>query len=211
MRKPALQLAVVVVAAAIVAVGAFLLLRPDPGAPADTQAGAAMFHGATFEPVETAPNFKLTTHRGEPFTLSDQKGKVVVLFFGFTSCPDVCPTTLAHFRHVKQRLGEAADDVRFVMVTVDPERDDQERMRQYVEAFDPDFIGLTGTLAELEAAWDAYHVRPQKIEVPGSALGYSVSHPASAYVVDPAGNLRLLHFYGMPADMVAEDIQKLLS
>lgn len=211
MRKPALQLGIVVVALLVITVGAIVLFRPTPASQTDVQLSEAPFHGATFEPVETAPDFQLTTHRGAPFTLSDQKGKVVVLFFGFTSCPDVCPTTLAHFKHVKQRLGDAADDVRFVMVTVDPERDDQERMRQYVEAFDPEFIGLTGTLAELQAAWDAYHVRPQKIEVPGSALGYSVSHPASSYVIDPEGNLRLLHFYGLPADLVAEDLERLLT
>ena len=211
MRKPGLQLGIAVFVIAAIVAGAFVYLRQNKGASVAGQASAAQFYGAAFDPVVAAPEITLTTHKGEPFSLTAQKGKVVVLFFGYTSCPDVCPTTLAHFRHVKQRLGEAAENVRFVMVTVDPERDDQQRMRQYVEAFDPDFIGLTGTPAELQTAWDAYYVQPQKIESANSALGYSVTHPASSYVVDRQGNLRLLHFYGMPADEVAEDLKKLLA
>ncbi len=211
MQKSGLKLGIVVAALGIVVVGAILFFRPTTVVITDVPAHQAQFHGATFDPIEPAPNIELTTHRGQPFSLSDQKGNVVVLFFGYTSCPDVCPTTLAHFRHVKQRLGDAAEDVRFVMITVDPERDNQDRMRQYVEAFDPEFIGLTGSMEELKVVWDAFFVQPEKIEVPGSALEYAVSHPASSYVVDPQGNLRLLHFYGLPADVVAEDLEKLLS
>src|SRR5690625_4328978 len=120
------------------------------------------FHGAMFDPIETAPDFELADHRGRPFRLQEQDGNIVVLFFGFTSCPDVCPTTLANFRQVKQHLGDDADRVRFVMVTVDPERDTPQRMAQYVEAFDPDFLGLTGTMDEVKMAWDAYNVRSEE-------------------------------------------------
>ena len=90
-----------------------------------------------------------------------------------------------------------SSNVRFVMVSVDPERDTRERMGQYVEAFDKEFIGLTGTLEELAAVWSAYNVRPEKEEVAGSALGYAVSHPAFTYVIDKSGNLRLVHFLGI--------------
>lgn len=171
----------------------------------------ASFNGAIFDPPAPAPNIVLTDHTGQSFSLHDQKGNVVVLFFGFTYCPDVCPTTLAHFKQVKQHLGQDADRVRFIMVSVDPERDTPERMGQYVTAFDPDFIGLTGTLAEARVAWQAYDVHPEKIEIPGSAAGYTVSHPAWTYVIDPEGQLRLMHFYDMPADAVSEDLQKLLT
>jgi len=173
---------------------------------------ASAFHGATFEPVVQAPPIQMTDHKGRLFDLHGETsaGNVVVLFFGYTSCPDVCPTTLAHHKQVKELLGDKSDRVRFVMVSVDPERDTRERMGQYVEAFDADFIGITGSLEELAPVWQAYNVAPEKEEVPGSALGYAVSHPAFTYVVDKAGNLRLVHFLGIPADAVAEDLIKLV-
>ena len=206
------QVAVVLaVVAGLVTVGAIWYGSTNKDSDVVVHRVTSPFHGATFDPPIQAPDFTLTNHLGEPFRLHDHQGEVVVLFFGFTSCPDVCPTTLAHFRHVKQYLEEDADRVNFVMVTVDPERDSQERMAQYMQAFDKDFIGLTGTLEETKVVWDLYDVRPEKVEVPGSALGYSVTHPASSFVVDTEGNLRLIHFYGMPADVVAEDLQRLLS
>lgn len=174
---------------------------------------ASAFHGATFDPIVKAPQIEMADHRGRPFDLYAETGagNVVVLFFGYTSCPDVCPTTLAHHKQVKELLGQNSDRVRFVMVSVDPERDTHERIGQYVEAFDSDFIGLTGSLDELAAVWSAYNVSPQKEEVSGSALGYAVSHPAFTYVIDKAGNLRLVHFLGIPADAVAEDLIKLVN
>ena len=174
---------------------------------------ASAFHGATLDPVVRAPQVELLDHRGRPFDLHGEtsRGNLVVLFFGYTSCPDVCPTTLAHHKQVKQLMGELSDRVKFVMVSVDPERDTRERMAQYVEAFDPDFIGLTGELEELKPIWDAYNVVPEKQEVAGSALGYAVSHPAFTYVIDQDGNVRLVHFLGLPADAVAEDLRTLLN
>lgn len=173
---------------------------------------ASAFHGATFDPVVQAPQIQMTDHRGRMFDLHAEAadGNVVVLFFGYTSCPDVCPTTLAHQKQVKEVLGEQSDRVRFVMVSVDPERDTRERMGQYVEAFDKEFVGLTGAPEELAAVWSAYDVSPQKEEIEGSALGYAVSHPAFTYVIDQSANLRLVHFLGMPADAVAEDLTRLL-
>src|SRR5690606_35330301 len=148
----------------------------DPAAPAADTAG---FHGATLTP-EPAPPIALIDHRDREFDLHAQvqQVNVVLLFFGYTSCPDVCPMTLYHHKQVKQILGEHAARVQLVMVSVDPERDTRERMRRYVEAFDPEFIGLTGTLDELRPIWEAYGVKPEKEEIPGSALGYAVTHPA---------------------------------
>lgn len=203
------NLTIIVVCALAVAVGAWRLQQIRTVKPEQPQA-MSPYHGAMFEPVVAAPNITLTNHHEQPFQLHDQKGNAVVLFFGFTSCPDVCPATLAHFKQVKRHLGDDADHVKFIMVSVDPERDTPERMAQYIEAFDPDFIGLTGSMEEAQAAWNVYDVRPRKVELPDSALGYTVEHPASAYVIDAQGNLRLMHFFGMPADAVAEDIQRIL-
>lgn len=203
--------AVLAVAAALAAVRWLPVLRADK--PEVVTLTAAPFHGAVVDPAVRAPQIELLDHRERPFDLHAEtsKGNVVVLFFGYTSCPDVCPTTLAHHKQVKQLMGDLAQRVRFVMVSVDPERDSRQRMAQYVEAFDPDFIGLTGSLEELKPVWDAYNVVPRKEEVPGSALGYAVSHPAFTYVVDLQGNVRLIHFLGMPADAVVEDLTALLN
>lgn len=196
--------------AALVVGGVSWYNRTNRSAPINEPVAQA-FHGATFDLPNPAPDFSLNDYDGVPFRLSDHRGEVVVLFFGFTMCPDVCPATLAHYKQVKQHLGDDAANVKFVMISVDPERDTPERMKQYVQAFDPEFIGLTGTLAEAKVVWDKYEVKPEKIEIEGSALGYSVAHPASSYVVDRDGHLRLLHFYGLPSDAVAEDLRKLLS
>ena len=198
--------------ACIALAAALAAVRWFGGQEAPVTPTVSAFHGATFDPIVQAPQIQMTDHRGRMFDLRAQaaEGNVVVLFFGYTSCPDVCPTTLAHHKQVKEVLGEESSNVRFVMVSVDPERDTRERMGQYVEAFDKEFIGLTGTLEELAAVWSAYDVRPEKEEVAGSALGYAVSHPAFTYVIDKSGNLRLVHFLGMPADAVAEDLTKLL-
>lgn len=205
----------IIAIAALVLAAALAAVRwlSDANKPEVISLTASAFHGATLDPVVKAPQVELLDHRGRPFDLHEEVagGNVVVLFFGYTSCPDVCPTTLAHHKQVKQLMGDLAGRVRFVMVSVDPERDSQQRMAQYVEAFDPEFIGLTGTLEELKPIWDAYNVVPEKQEVAGSALGYAVSHPAFTYVIDKAGNVRLVHFLGMPADAVAEDLKTLLN
>lgn len=199
----------VVCLALAVALAAVRWYGGQPPPPVQT---ASAFNGGTFDPVVQAPQIQMTDHRGRPFDLHAETaaGNVVVLFFGYTSCPDVCPTTLAHHKQVKEILGENSDRVRFVMVSVDPERDSRERMGQYVEAFDKDFIGLTGTRDELAQVWRAYNVSPEKEEIEGSALGYAVSHPAFTYVIDQSANLRLVHFLGIPADAVAEDLTRLL-
>ncbi|HSR30941.1 MAG TPA: SCO family protein, partial [Anaerolineae bacterium] len=115
-----------------------------------TACGGPSFRGTVLdEPVDVA-DFALTDENGGVFRLSDQQGNVVLLFFGYTSCPDVCPTTLATWRKIHEALGEDAERVRFVFVTVDPERDTAERLGMHVNAFNPDFIGLTGTPEELD-------------------------------------------------------------
>ncbi len=122
----------------------------------------------------------------KPFRLSDQKGQIVLLFFGYTHCPDVCPVTLSHFKQIKADLGDQADQVRFVFITVDPERDTADQLSQYLPNFDPDITGLTGSRQSLESVWKSYGVYQAKQEV-GSAAGYLVDHTARTYLIDQQG------------------------
>lgn len=160
--------------------------------------------GTEVIPPKPAPDFASTDAEGREFRLSDQQGRSVLLFFGYTSCPDVCPTTLAEFKRVRTLLGSQADRVRFVFVSVDPERDTPEKMLEYARAFDPAFIGLSGPEEQLATIWRDYGVVRQK-EATGSAGGYTVSHTARVFAVDPTGNLRATFPFGAdPADIVAD-------
>lgn len=206
--------ALILLAAALLAVGTHQRIGSAPGIASDfdSPAGAgAGFFGTPLDPARQAPDFTLTDSKGSLYRLSDQRGDAVVLFFGYTSCPDVCPTTLAHFRQVKKELGEEAEGVQFVFVSVDPERDTPERLAAYVSAFDPEFVGLTGSRPELEAVWREYGIYVERVETPGSAAGYFVNHTSASFVIDPQGNLRLLHLYGAPADEVAADLKRLMA
>jgi protein SCO1/2 len=166
------------------------------------------YNGSLLDPPLPAPDFSLRRANGEVFSLAERRGRFVLLFFGYTSCPDVCPTTLADFKHIFDRLGEQADSLDFVMVTVDPERDTLQKIQDYVSLFNPRFIGLSGDLDEVKSVWDAYGVFVEK-EDTGSATGYLVSHTARVYVVDPHGNIPLTFPFGMEASAMAEDLAHL--
>lgn len=161
-------------------------------------------------PNTPATDFTLTDQNGQPFTLSSQKGKVVILFFGYTFCPDVCPTTLAEWRQVEAALTDKKDALKFVYVTVDPERDTPERMKNHLQAFSPDFIGLTGKTDVLEKVYDAYHIFRDKEEVKGKPGMYFMSHTSRMFVIDSRGNLRLSFSYGTPVKVIVHDIRLLL-
>jgi protein SCO1 len=167
------------------------------------------FRGAPVDPPFAAPNFTLNDQNGQPFQLSDQRGRIVVLFFGYTHCQDVCPTTLAQFKQVRTQLGSQAERVRFVFITVDPERDSPERMKTYLNAFDPNIVGLGGSEADLDPAWRAYGVYHQKQPGP-TADDYSVDHSANVYLVDAQGNLHLTFSPGFATADLAQDIRYLL-
>jgi protein SCO1/2 len=166
--------------------------------------------GALLEPPNPAPEIALTDTAGQPFRLSEQRGMVTLIFFGFTNCPDVCPTALADMSAARKRLEGDAEKVRVVFITVDPARDTPERMGRYVQAFDPDFIGLTGTEAELAQIYQAYGVTAIKRELPNSALGYTMDHSASVYVIDQGGNWRAMISHGSPIDDVVSDLRYLI-
>ena len=149
------------------------------------------------------------TRQGNPFRLSEQRGKVVLLFFGYTNCLDVCPTTLAQFKQIKDRLGDQAEQTRFVFITVDPERDTQERVRLYLENFDPSFVGLSGDRSDLEKIWQDYFVYQAKQDT-GSAAGYEVDHTSRVYAIDKDGNLRMTYPVDIEQEAILDDVRHLI-
>ena len=152
----------------------------------------------------------LTDHTGKPRTLADFSGKAVVIFFGYTRCPDVCPTTMAELKQVLGKLGSDAQRVQVLFVTVDPERDTQALLAQYVPAFDPGFLGLYGDLAATQKVAREFKVFYQK--VPGSKPdSYTMDHTAASYVFDPQGRLRLLVKMGSGGAALVEDLKTLLA
>lgn len=167
------------------------------------------FHGTVINPPLSVTDFTLETANGEIFRLSDARGKLVLLFFGYTSCPDVCPITLGTFKQVHEQLGSDAQKVKFVMVTADPERDTPEKVAAYVERFNPEFIGLSGSLLDLQRVWDELGVFVEKQDT-ASAAGYLVSHTASVYVIDQNGDLLMTLPYGTTAIDMANDVTQLL-
>ena len=147
---------------------------------------------------------------GKRRTLADWKGKVVVVFFGYTQCPDVCPTTLLELSQAKKMLGPDGDRVQGVFVTVDPERDTPQVLKAYVGNFGAHFVALRGTLAETAATAKAFKVFYAK--VPGEAAGsYSMDHTAGSYVFDPQGKVRLFTRYGSGVDALVHDLKILLA
>ncbi len=154
-------------------------------------------------------DFTLKDTEGRAKTMADFKGKVVVLFFGYTQCPDVCPTTLQTMATALQGLGEDAGKVQVVFVTIDPKRDTPELLKQYVPQFNPTFIGLTGSDEELAKAAKGMRVFYQKVDGK-TASSYTFDHTAGAYVFDPKGQLRLLIKHGQPVEQIIPDLQALI-
>ncbi|MGE5524493.1 MAG: SCO family protein [Rhodospirillaceae bacterium] len=151
----------------------------------------------------------LTDHRGQPRTLQDFRGKVVVVFFGFTHCPDVCPTTMNDLAMVMKELGRDAERVQVLFVTVDPERDTQQVLAQYVPSFYPTFLGLYGDANATARAAKSFKVFYQKQAQPGGS--YTVDHAAGTYILDGEGRLRLFAQYGAGPKALLHDIRALLA
>lgn len=161
-----------------------------------------------FEPPRAAPELALQASKGGQLSLADYRGKVVLLGFGFTSCPEVCPTTLAVLAQARKKLGEQGEQLQVVYVTVDPERDTADRMRAYLGGFDPTFIGGTGTAAQLATTRKNYGVMAEKKPVGNS---YSVAHSSSVHLIDRKGLLRGMMPYGRLPDDYVHDVRALLN
>ena len=160
--------------------------------------------------ADYAKNFQLTDHTGQPRSLKDFQGKVVALFFGYTQCPDVCPTTLAELAEVKKALGADGAKLQAVFVTVDPERDTPEVLKAYMANFDPDFVALRGSPEQLAAMAKDFKAYYKKVEGK-TPTSYTMDHSAGSYVYDTQGRVRLYTRYGSGAPALAGDVKKLLA
>jgi len=186
---------------ALVLLAAFAAVACGPEAP--------KFMASDVTGTSFGHDFKLVDHNGTPRTLADYRGKAVVLFFGYTQCPDFCPTTLAELAEAMKRLGSDAERVQVLFVTVDPERDTPALLKNYVPAFDPRFMGLYGDADATARTAKEFKVIYQKR--PGQTPGtYTMDHSAGTFIFDPNGKLRVYVGYGQGADVFAHDIKALL-
>jgi len=189
---------------------AALLLAAILGATGCGKQDAAHFQSTDITGADFARSLELTGHDGKPRSLADFNGKVLVVFFGFVHCPDVCPTTLARFASVMKALGPDAQRVQVVLITVDPDRDSAEVLSKYVTAFNPTFLGLTGDAAAIERTAKEFRVIYQK--QPGQTPEtYTVDHSSGTYVFDPKGRVRLFVSGQQDAATLEHDIRALLS
>jgi protein SCO1/2 len=180
---------------------AVILAACDPDAP--------RFNNVDITGASYARDFRLTDVNGKPRSLADFRGRVVVVFFGYTQCPDVCPTTLSDMAEVKKRLGADGDKLQVIFVTLDPDRDTRQVLAQYVPAFDPTFIALSGTRDETAVVAKDFKVFYQK--VPGrTETSYTLDHTAGSYVFDREGKVRLFLRHAGAVDPIVEDLRKLL-
>lgn len=168
------------------------------------------FSGAVLENPEPLPDFTLTATGDEPVSLSDFRDKYVMLYFGYTYCPDFCPTTLAKLAKVHKELGDDADQMQVVMVTVDPERDTADLLGRYVGAFNPDFVGLTGTKEEIDEVGAAYGLYYKQNEG-SAATGYLVDHSTRTYLIGPDGRALVAYPHEATPEGILSDLQWLLA
>jgi protein SCO1 len=209
--KANLVLSVVCAALCIVGVGLALSFGPELYDTLTRPAFAPALSSVTKDPPVPVRNFELTNQDGQPVQLNDLRGKTVMLFFGYTHCPDVCPVTIADFVQLKKKLGGNAEKTAFVMVSVDGERDTPVVLKNYMRSFDNSFIALTGEsdkVRTLTADFGANFIKQQKT---GTQESYLVAHTAFSYLIDVQGRWRMAYPYGMPTDDMAKDIQRILS
>ena len=167
------------------------------------------FHGTVIQSPEPAYDFTLNAAGGKSISLSDYQGKLVLLYFGYTFCPDICPATLANVGQALRSLGNNADKVQLIMISVDPERDTPDKLAEYVTHFHPSFIGVTGEpekLAEIAALYGIFYQKHPGTE----ATGYLVDHTATLIVVDQKGYLKLVLPFGVTVDEITDDLKYML-
>jgi protein SCO1/2 len=171
---------------------------------------APQFNGVDLTGAAYARDFQLNDVQGQPRRLADFRGRVLVVFFGFTQCPDVCPTTMGELRAVKEALGPAGEDVQPIFISVDPERDTPELLRDYTAAFGPDFVALRGSLEETEAVAKEFKAYFKKVPAK-EGDSYSVDHSAASYLFDRKGRVRVYSRYGAGTQALLEDLKQLLA
>lgn len=177
--------------------------------PADYQ--VSELRGAIFDPPRQLADFSLPSTTGDDFRLSDQHGKVILMYFGYMACPDICPTSNTELKKVYEELGPLAEQVKVVFVTIDPERDDLARMKLYLGLFHPDFIGLRGESDAVQPIMDAFGARAERQELSNSAMGYLLNHTASIFLVAPDGRLLEQFLYGTVYTDIVHDVRIILS
>lgn len=166
------------------------------------------FHGTVIQSPEASFDFTLTSSNGD-VSLSDYRGKLVVMYFGYTFCPDICPATLANVGQALRDIGSQADDIQVIMVSLDPERDTPEKLSQYVNQFHPSIIGITGTKEKLDEVASLYGIFYQKAEG-SNATGYLIDHTATLLVLDREGYLKLVFPFGVTSKEIADDLKYML-
>lgn len=194
--RPAWQKALVALLAVVLpaALGIWLVGRLRP----------PELHGTVMQTSEAAADFTLTGTDGQPVSLSDLRGKWTALYFGYSFCPDVCPTTLADLNSMTNALGRRADDMQVVFISLDPKRDTPERVGKYVSFFNPSFKGMTGSTETVDAAATQFGIFHEQRQVEG-ASGYLIDHTSTVLVLDPDGRMRIVFPYGVSgADMAAD-------
>ncbi|MCC7107506.1 MAG: SCO family protein [Chloroflexi bacterium] len=188
----------------------FGCISPPPPAGQPRPADGAV-HGMVMQPPLELPSFTLLRTDGTAFQSADMQGRLSLVFFGYTTCPDVCPMTRSHVSRLFEALGADAAGVDAYLVTVDPERDTPERLADYTSKFDRRITGLTGTPAELERARSVFGIVAQRREVPESAVGYVMDHSAGLYLVQPDPRVRLFYPYGTPREDIQDDLKRLIA
>ena len=166
------------------------------------------FHGTVIQSPETSYDFTLTGGSGD-VSLSDFRGKLVLIYFGYTFCPDICPATLGNVNQALKQIGSKVEDIQLIMVSLDPQRDTPEKLEQYVAHFNPTFIGITGTQEQVDTVTSLYGIFYEKKE--GSeATSYLIDHTATLMVIDREGYLKLVFPFGVTADEIADDLKYML-
>lgn len=185
--------------------------RPGAAAPSDISATPPESTiGTLLDPPKQLADFTLTSHTGKPLRLSDLQGRPVLLFFGYTHCPDVCPLTLSEWKKVKQALGDAANDVEFVFVSVDGARDTPDVLARFVGAYDPAFTGLTGDKATVQTIAKDFGVYFNDHNNEVGAKGM-VEHSPSSFLINQEGQLRVVYSYGVPSEVISADLRHVLT
>jgi protein SCO1/2 len=196
MKNSSLWILILMVAAIGIVFG-FVIERPHT------------FRGSVIDPAVPAPEFTLLSSQGDEYRLGSRSGKFILIFFGYTHCPDVCPTTLYEMKQIKAELQEKSDHVEYVFVTVDPDRDTQEQLARYLTSFDQSFFGLTGSTQQLEQVWKDYGVY-REIQETSNSLGYLVDHTSRLYLINPQGELMMTYLYETNLDEIVSDLKYLI-